>query len=89
MADRTKWKPELDSMGMAAVQKKLDHAGAGHGSIVPGFKCGNIERGFVEDWIAAKEREATNLQAATLLWAKIAAVIGVVVTIVVPFLTKP
>jgi hypothetical protein len=48
------WKAELDSPGMAGVQKKLDHAGVGHVARVLGFKCVDIDRGFVEQWLADK-----------------------------------
>jgi hypothetical protein len=54
-------------------RKNWTMPGAGHGSLVPGFKCGDIERGFIEQWIAAQERDAAKLQASTLLWAQIAA----------------
>jgi hypothetical protein len=54
-----------------AVQKKLDHAGAG--AQVYCFLVGPIEREFIDLWLGEKERATARQRAAILRWARIAA----------------
>ena len=69
-AQHAAWRAELEHLGVWAVQKKLDHAGAG---AVYGFLVGPIEREFIDRWLGEKERAAARQQAAILRWARIAA----------------
>jgi hypothetical protein len=82
---------ELDSHSPSSIQFKLLQAGPGRGASVSGFKCGEITRGDIEDWLVdqnvlqrSRDRNlffysqwTFYITAATL----IAAVIGVVATI--------
>jgi hypothetical protein len=72
------WRAELDRLGAWAVQKKLDQAGVGHGALVPGFLCGGIERGFIEEWLADRENNDAKRQRATLRWARIAGLLTII-----------
>jgi hypothetical protein len=84
------WRAELDGLGVWVVQKKLDQAAAGHGALVRGFVCGEIERGFIEKWLSEKERADARQQAATLRWARIAgwaSVLAVIVAVASTLLT--
>jgi hypothetical protein len=42
---------ELDSHSPSSIQFKLLQAGPGRGASVSGFKCGEITRGDIEDWL--------------------------------------
>ena len=77
-AKHAAWRAELDRLGVWAVQKRLDGAGAGHGALVYGFLEGTIERDFIDRWLGEKEREAARHQAAILGWARIAAWAGII-----------
>src|SRR5690242_13840619 len=66
------WRLELERHGLKKVLKKLARAGFGPGALVRGFGCGIMDRGFIEDWVAEKEREDVEELRATLLWAKVA-----------------
>jgi hypothetical protein len=80
----TIWRAELERVGVWSVQKKLDQAGPGHGALVRGFVCGDIERGFIEEWLSKKERAASRQLSATLRWARIAglaAIVALVLTV--------
>lgn len=46
----------LEATGATNVRDKLRHAGPGRGAAVRGFSCGELTRGDIEDWLAAKER---------------------------------
>jgi hypothetical protein len=86
--DRT----ELDRLGIENVRLKLAHAGPAAGSVVPGLGPGfGMTRSDVEDWLAERTQEAAKLQADTLWWAKLAAIVGIVgivVAIMIAFLGK-
>ena len=69
---------ELESFGAATVRLKLIHAGPGRGASVAGFKCGDIARGDIDDWLVDKSAEEARVQNSTLLWAKIAALAAIV-----------
>jgi len=72
---------ETEALGPENVRLKLMYAGAARGADVPGFRCGSITRGTIEQ--------------STLSWAKIAgwagivgAVVGIVGIIVAILLAK-
>ena len=73
-----KERAELESHGASAIHFKLLHAGPGRGASVGGFKCGEITRGDVEDWLVETEaatRKANSRQFyAMLILTAIAAV---------------
>jgi hypothetical protein len=76
---------ELEASGPATVRLKLTQYGAGRGASISGFKCGDITRGDIEDWLVEKNIEETALQQGTLRWAKIAglaAIISIIVTVI-------
>jgi hypothetical protein len=82
---------ELDRLGTDNVTLKLQYAGPGRGSVVPGLLDGMISRGDVEDWLAERSREATKLQSDTLWWAKAAAWIAgisILVSVLVSLIGK-
>jgi|SRR6266404_2926276 hypothetical protein len=72
MALSREQRAELESRGADNVRQKLFESGSGRGAVVRGFKCGEIERGEVEDWLAEKYREEAAVQRSTLRWAQIA-----------------
>jgi hypothetical protein len=43
---------------------------------VPGFRCGSITRGDVEDWLSQQAQLEASQQRATLRWAVIAGCAG-------------
>jgi hypothetical protein len=69
---------ELEEHGAASIRFKLIQHGAGRGASISGFKCGDITRGDIEDWLAKKSREESTQQSATLRWARIAGWTGIV-----------
>jgi hypothetical protein len=69
---------ELEALAPATVRLKLIQAGANRGASVSGFKCGDITRGDVDDWLIEKNVEEVALQQGTLLWAKIAGWAGII-----------
>ena len=71
-AKHAAWRAELDSLGVWAVQKRVDQAGEEHGALVYRFTRGPIEYEFIELWLGEKEQAAVRQQAATLRWARIA-----------------
>jgi hypothetical protein len=73
---------ELDGLGAASIRLKLTQYGAGRGASISGFKCGDITRGDIEDWLVEKNIEETALQRGTLRWARIAGWAGIVSIIV-------
>ena len=76
---------ELEESGPATIRLKLTQFGAGRGASISGFKCGDITRGDIEDWLVEKNAEETTLQRGTLRWAKIAGwagIISIVVTVI-------
>jgi hypothetical protein len=81
---------ELDNLGAASIRLKLTQYGGGRGASIGGFKCGDITRGDIEDWLVEKNAEETALQRGTLRWAKIAGwagIISIVLTIIFGALT--
>jgi hypothetical protein len=72
---------ELDDSGAASIRLKLTQYGAGRGASIGGFKCGDITRGDIEDWLVEKNAEETALQRGTLRWAKIAGWAGIIAVI--------
>ena len=68
---------ELEAHGPSTVRTKLLQSGPGRGASVSGFKCGDLTRGDVEDWLSEKHLEETNLQNDTLRWARIAGWAGI------------
>jgi hypothetical protein len=69
---------ELQEFGATNVRFKLPTHGAGRGAAISGFKCGDITRGDIEDWLAEKSREETALQQRILFWARVAGWTGIV-----------
>jgi hypothetical protein len=69
---------ELEAHAPAMVGLKLLQGGAGRGASIPGFKCGDITRGDIEDWLIEKEtstRKSNSRQfCAMLILTAIAAV---------------
>lgn len=61
---------KLDELGVYNVQLKLQYAGPGEGSVVPGLLNGMVLRGDVERWLAEKNAQADKLQSQTLAWTK-------------------
>jgi hypothetical protein len=80
---------ELEALGAPNVRMKLGAVGHGRGASIPGFKCGDITRGDIEDWLAEKYVAEVDVQKSTLRWAKIAGWAGIagvgvgVVTVVI------
>src|ERR1700692_1614307 len=85
---------ELETLAPAMVRLQLlkrGQGGAGRGASSPGFKCGDITRGYIEDWLAEKDeaRRLRDLQSFNYsrwtfyvaVGALIAAVVGIIVTI--------
>jgi hypothetical protein len=70
---------ELEYHGAASIRFKLTtySAGAGRTAAISGFKCGDITRGDIDDWLAEKSAEETAQQSATLRWARIAGWAGI------------
>jgi hypothetical protein len=69
---------ELEEHGAASIRFKLTQYGAGRGASISGFKCGDITRGDIEDWLAGKSSEETAQQSAILRWARIAGWAGII-----------
>jgi hypothetical protein len=78
---KTEQRAELDQLGPETVRFKLVHSGAGRGASVEGFRCGRLDRGDVEDWLADKAAEDGRQRAATLRWAVIAGIAGIVAAV--------
>jgi hypothetical protein len=68
----------LEHLGAASIRFKLTQHGSGRGASISGFKCGDITRGDIEDWLAEKNAEETAQQSAILRWARIAGWAGIV-----------
>ena len=69
---------ELERMGTENVRSKLTTYGGGRGAAIGGFRCGDITRGDIEDWLAEKHSSERREQQSTLFWAKIAALTGII-----------
>jgi hypothetical protein len=68
---------ELEDHGACNIRFKLPQHGAGRGASISGFKCGDITRGDIEDWLAEKSKEEAAQQSSILLWAQIAGWAGI------------
>jgi hypothetical protein len=73
---------ELEALAPATVRLMLLQGGPGRGASVSGFKCGDITKGDIDDWLIEKNVEETAIQLGTLRWAKIAGWAGIVAVIV-------
>ena len=81
----TEQRAELEHHGAVSIRFKLTQHGAGRSAAISGFKCGDITRGDIEDWLAEKSAEEAAQQSAILRWARIAgwaAIIGALLTAV-------
>jgi hypothetical protein len=63
-------------MGAPNVRAHLLPWGKGRGADVGGFECGNINRGEIVDWLAAKHQHVERRQRWTLFWAVVGGVAG-------------
>jgi hypothetical protein len=52
--------------------------GPGRGASIGGFKCGDITKGDIDDWLITKNIEEVALRKGTLRWAKIAGWAGII-----------
>jgi hypothetical protein len=46
---------ELEALGPENVRLKAIHVGISRGDDVPGFRCGSITRGTIENWLVVRE----------------------------------
>jgi hypothetical protein len=76
---------ELEALAPATVRFMLIQGGPGRGASIGGFKCGDITKGDIDDWLIEKNVEEAAIQRGTLRWAKIAgfaSILSVVVTVI-------
>jgi hypothetical protein len=64
---------EIEEQGAQNVRFKLASYGGGRGAAIGGFRCGDINRGEIEDWLAEQYQREAAQQRSTLRWAQIAA----------------
>jgi hypothetical protein len=83
-------KKELERLGAENVARRLNYAGAGSGSVVPGIVAPDPLRRDVEDWVndrlAERDRREAKDKADILWWAKAATWVGaggIVVAIII------
>jgi len=69
---------ELDRLTIENVRLKLVYSPAERGAVVPGLGDGMLLRCDVEDWLADMARLEAKERAATLRWARIAGLAGIV-----------
>jgi hypothetical protein len=69
---------ELEAHGAMSIRFKLMQHGAGRGASMSGFKCGDIIRGDIEDWLMEQSKTEAEQQSATLRWARIAGWAGII-----------
>ena len=74
----TEQRAELEHHRAASILFRLTQHGTGRDGAISGFKCGDINRGDIEDWLAEKNAEEAVQQSATLRWARIAGWAGIV-----------
>jgi hypothetical protein len=74
----TEQRAELEHHGAVSIRFKLTQYGSGPGASIGGFKCGDITRVDIEEWLAEKSAEETAQQFAILRWARIAGWAGIV-----------
>ena len=82
---------ELEDLAPDTVRLMLLQGGAGRGASISGFKCGDITRGDINDWLIDKNIEEVALQRAILRWAKIAGctgILGVIIGALAIYLAK-
>jgi hypothetical protein len=68
---------ELESMGAPNVPMHLMQWGGGCGADIGGFKCGNINRGDIVDWLAEQNRAEESRQSWILFWAIVGGCAGI------------
>lgn len=76
---------ELENNGLASIRLKLAAYSGGHtgpGSAIGGFRCGDITRSDIDDWLIEKTAEETKQQRDTLFWARVAGW-GTIISIIV------
>ena len=61
---------ELEGLTPTTVRLMLLQGGPGRGAAISGFKCGDITKGDIDDWLIEKSVEETAIQRGTLRWAK-------------------
>jgi hypothetical protein len=71
---------ELEALAPATVRLMLLQGG--RGASISGFKCGDITKGDIDDWLIEKNVEEAAIQLGTLRWAKIAGFAGIVSAVV-------
>jgi hypothetical protein len=64
---------ELEQQGAQNIRFKLASYGGGRLAAIGSFRCGDINRGEIEDWLAEKYQREAAQQRSTLRWARIAA----------------
>ena len=67
---------ELEDMGAPNVRTHLLQYGGSRGADIGGFKCGNITRGDIVDWLATQNRIEESRQNRILFWAIVGGVAG-------------
>jgi hypothetical protein len=81
----------LDQKGLEAVRVKLGAYGPGSEVQVGFSRDVIIVRADIEQWLAEKNAAMERREAAVLRWARIAgvaAVLGLIATVVIPFLMR-
>jgi hypothetical protein len=73
---------ELEGLTPTTVRLMLLQGGPGRGAAISGFKCGDITKGDIDDWLIEKSVEETAIQRGTLRWAKIAGLAGIISVVV-------
>ena len=71
MLTRTQ-RDELEQQGPQNIRFRLASYGGGRGAAIGGFRCGDITRGEIEDWLTEKYQAEAAQQRSTLRWARIA-----------------
>lgn len=76
---------ELEALGSDRVRGKLsawNGGGSGPGSLIGGFKSGDMLCGDIDEWLSSKAALENHDKAATLLWAKIAGWTGIATLVI-------
>ncbi len=76
---------ELEAFGPENVRAKLATQGEGRDASIMGFKCGEITRGDIEDWLAEKNTQEKKMQERILFWAIVGGVSGTVGALIALF----
>lgn len=87
-----KERDELEALGPMTVRIMLVQGGPGRGASIAGFKCGEITKGDIDDWLIEKETAQRRREFQSfnyLRWtfyaavgALIAALVGILVTVI-------